>query len=136
MSDASDYKAAFDGEYCNQNDVSFRAFEKAVATRNFEIELYWKRATYSWTLIAVTFAGYFAVQGASSLSLDYKKRLFSFIIGCAGFIFSLAWFFVNKGSKFWQENWENHVAILGRPIVGAPIQLGTRQTSARVLNGH
>ena len=30
----------------------------AADIRKFEIELYWKRATYYWTFIAAAFAGY------------------------------------------------------------------------------
>ncbi|WP_437438215.1 RipA family octameric membrane protein, partial [Vibrio cholerae] len=37
------------------------AFAQASDIRKFEIELYWKRATYFWALIAVAFAGFFAV---------------------------------------------------------------------------
>jgi len=38
-----------------------RAYKLALEIRQFEIELYWKRATYFWTIIAATFAGYFTL---------------------------------------------------------------------------
>jgi hypothetical protein len=40
----------------------------ALDIRKFEIELYWKRATYFWTFIGATFAAYGAVQVASGPS--------------------------------------------------------------------
>ena len=35
-----------------------------------------------------------------------------------GFFFSVAWHIVNKGSKFWQKNWETHVSLLERNEIG------------------
>jgi hypothetical protein len=91
------------------------ALEKALDNRKFEIELYWKRATYFWTLIATTFAGYFVILGAQNLG---DKKFLAFIIACVGFLFTFAWFQVNRGSKQWQENWENHVYMLEDQVTG------------------
>lgn len=91
------------------------AFLQASDIRKFEIELYWKRATYFWALIAVAFAGYFAV---SSSSISDGKGLFLTIISSAGFVFTFAWFSANKGSKYWQENWENHLDLLEDSVTG------------------
>ncbi len=90
-----------------------KALEYALDTRKFEIEMYWKRATYFWALIAVAFAGYFGV-----LSTDAEAKYYSFIIACVGIVFSWAWLLVNKGSKYWQENWENHVSLLEDYLIG------------------
>jgi hypothetical protein len=86
--------------------------------RKFEIELYWKRATYFWTFIAAAFAGY-------GFSLTYLKNVdnvtllkFRFIICCLGFIFSFGWLMANKGSKFWHVNWENHLNMLENRTIG------------------
>ena len=92
-----------------------RAFEHSVDIRKFEIELYWKRATYFWALIAVTFAGFFAILSTNNLE---EKELYAYFIAVIGFIFTWAWFLVNKGSKFWQENWENHVGMLEDSVTG------------------
>jgi len=86
----------------------------ALDIRKFEIDLYWKRATYFWTFIAASLAGYVAVQVSTS---DNKQDL-SIIIACLGLVFSFAWFCVNKGSKFWQENWEDHVDMLEDKVTG------------------
>ena len=34
------------------------------------------------------------------------------------FFFSLAWTLVNKGSKFWQKNWEAHIDMLEENVTG------------------
>jgi len=94
-----------------------KALKHALDIRKFEIELYWKRATYFWAFIGATFAGYGAVQVASLPSEGVRTDL-SVILSCLGIVFSFAWFCVNKGSKQWQENWENHVDMLEDERVG------------------
>ena len=81
---------------------------RADEIRKFEIELYWRRATYFWTLIGAAFLAFFAIQAADDLG-NPEKPVFSFIVANLGFVFSIGWFFVNRGSKFWQENWETQV---------------------------
>ncbi|MBZ5665870.1 MAG: hypothetical protein LAO30_14805 [Acidobacteriia bacterium] len=91
------------------------ALKCALDIRKFEIELYWKRATYFWTLIAASFAGYFALQSTEPA----KRNLPSiFIIACIGLVLSFAWYLVNRGSKYWQENWERHVDVLSEKVIG------------------
>lgn len=82
------------------------ALQVSLDTRRFEIELYWKRAAYFWTLIAAAFTGYFA------LSVNGKSPNLVFLITCMGLLLSLGWYLVNRGSKYWQENWERHVDML------------------------
>ncbi len=90
------------------------AFKQALDIRKFEIELYWKRATYFWTFIGATFAAFLAVQASAS---EIKTDL-SVFLSCVGLVFSFGWVCVNKGSKYWQENWEKHVDILEDHITG------------------
>ncbi len=85
------------------------ALDHALDIRKFEIELYWKRASYFWALIAVAFAGYFAILSSEHLK---DKEYLAYIVSCIGLLFTWSWFLVNRGSKFWQENWENHVDML------------------------
>lgn len=92
-----------------------KALEHALDIRKFEIDLYWKRATYFWTLIAATFAGYFVILGATQMP---EKEFMAFVVSCIGFVFTFAWFQVNRGSKRWQENWENHVDMLEDGVIG------------------
>ena len=91
--------------------------DKALDIRKFEIDLYWRRATYFWAFIAATFAGYFAIFSADKLSGAAKQEGL-FILSCIGLVFSFGWFLANKGSKFWQENWEKHVDMLESRIYG------------------
>jgi peptidoglycan/LPS O-acetylase OafA/YrhL len=92
------------------------ALDHARDNRKFEIELYWKRATYFWTLIAATFAGYFAVLASNGR--DPEKEFLAFVLSCIGFVFTFAWFQVNRGSKQWQANWEAHVDLLEDGVTG------------------
>ena len=85
-----------------------RALAYATDIRKFEIELYWKRATYFWTFIGAAFAGYALTYKALSSQEHWLSLLFSSL----GLVFSFAWYLVNRGSKFWQNNWERHVDLL------------------------
>jgi hypothetical protein len=90
------------------------ALRVALDIRKFEIELYWKRAAYFWTFIAATLAGYVLLQqkaGPDSFEATY-------MVTCLGFTFSLAWYFVNRGSKSWQRNWEAQVDLLEDEVIG------------------
>ena len=91
------------------------AFDQVSDIRKFEIELYWKRATYFWALIAVAFAGYFSILASEHMPNKYFLAL---IISCVGFVFTFAWFLSSRGSKYWQENWENHLDLLENNVTG------------------
>jgi hypothetical protein len=90
------------------------ALRQALDIRKFEIDLYWKRATYFWTFIGAAFAAYFV------LPKDGEPRVLepTYAVTCLGFLFSLAWYFVNRGSKAWQQNWEMHVDLLEDEAMG------------------
>lgn len=93
------------------------ALERALDIRKFEIQLYWERAKYFWAFIAAALAGYGAIQASSSISISDKTDL-SVYISCLGIVFSFGWYCANRGSKQWQENWENHVDLLEDNITG------------------
>lgn len=113
----SDEKSEIDSKH-------LEAFKLAIDTRKFEIELYWKRATYFWAFIAVTFAGY-----GFSLRLPKDERDFiGFFLCCFGFILSFSWFFANRGSKQWQENWEHHVDHLEDKVTGPIYKIVLRRS--------
>jgi hypothetical protein len=100
-------------------DKAERAFNKAWATRNFEIEMYWKRATYFWAFIASTFVGYFAlISSANYTNYDRFDHVEVYFLICIGFVLSLAWHFTNIGSKSWQRHWEVHVDLLEDAFTG------------------
>ena len=97
-------------EYLSK-DKKIKAYEFARDTRKFEIELYWKRATYFWTFLALAFGGYFT-------ALEKLSPKYQFIISLVGVTFSLSWYLVNRASKYWQENWETHIYYLEDEITG------------------
>jgi hypothetical protein len=103
------YKAEF-----NNPEKRRVAYDQALEIRQFEIELYWKRATYFWTLIAASFAGYFALASSE------KSRAHGllFLVSCLGLVLSTGWYLVNRGSKYWQANWESHVDSLEDDFAG------------------
>ena len=91
-----------------------RALAYATDIRKFEIELYWKRATYFWAFIGAAFAGYALTYKTSA---DHEPWL-SLLFSALGLVFSYAWHLVNRGSKFWQNNWERHVDMLEDMTLG------------------
>jgi hypothetical protein len=94
--------------------VRSEALKVALDIRKFEIDLYWKRAGYFWTLIVAAFGAYFALR-----NVDHIRDTSSiFIVTCVGSVLSMAWYLTNRGSKYWQENWERHVDALEDEIVG------------------
>ncbi len=109
-----DYEHEFDGE-SKTTVKKEKALEYALDIRKFEIELYWKRATYFWTFTAAAIAGYTVIQRISD---EHSRGELSLLLVCLGVIFSLAWYLVNRGSKFWQNNWERHVDMLEDATIG------------------
>lgn len=109
-----DYNDLFEA---NKKDsiILKEAFKQVSDIRKFEIELYWKRATYFWALIAVAFAGYFSILSSEHMP---SKLFLSLVVSCIGFVFTFAWFLSSRGSKYWQENWENHLDLLEEKITG------------------
>lgn len=109
---ASDYELRF-----SKNIRASKMHRLALDIRKFEIELYWKRASYFWTLIGAAFAG-FAVLTASDKVSAIDKQDMQVLFSCLGVALSFSWCCVNKGSKLWQENWENHVDMLEETVCG------------------
>ena len=105
------------------------AFKIALDTRKFEIELYWKRTGYFVLFIGAVFVGYYNIAkevgyyniAKESIS-EYQKEWLLLLLAALGFLLSLLWYMANRGSKFWQENWEAHIeelsTHLGVPIFG------------------
>jgi|SRR5579871_3445620 len=93
------------------------ACNRAHQIRQFEIELYWKRATYFWALqlIAFTALGFVLKDG------EVKSRGLLLVADTVGVITAFAGYLTACGSKFWQENWEAHVDMLES-------EMGTRLT--------
>lgn len=79
-------------------------------TRKFEIELFWKRSLFFWGFIASAFIAFVA---------SYKTNpTLSLVIANFGLACSIAWTLANRGSKFWQENWEQCVTESEDDVIG------------------
>jgi hypothetical protein len=85
------------------------AFSRAHQIRQFEIDLYWKRANYFWLLQAAVFTAFGLVWRDASAR---TWGLLPAALACLGFLTSLAGWFASQGSKFWQSNWEFHIDML------------------------
>ncbi len=111
-----EYNKQFKGDDSRRTE---RAFEKAWEIRNFEIEMYWKRATYFWAFIASALVGYFALTEAENYAVpDPNHHAEVYFVICIGFLLALAWHLTNRGSKQWQRNWETHVDLLEDAFTG------------------
>lgn len=95
--------------------------EIALQTRNFEIELYWKRTTYYWAFIAADMAAY-ALVFSEIDDCSIASYVLMGVLSCMGILFSFGWFLANRGSKYWQENWEAHMGRLVRKKYGPIFQ--------------
>jgi len=106
-----------------------KRLEIAIATREFEIDLFWKRSIFFWGFISVAFVGYAALRTANS---DL-----AIVVACFGMVCSSAWTLLNRGSKYWQENWEAKVERYEVNVTGPlfavqePVQRKGRWLQAR-----
>ena len=96
------------------SDKHIEAIKVALDMRKFEIELYWKRAGYFWLFMAAVLTGYFTVESGK----DGINWALSFLLAAIGLIIAITFYFANKGSKFWQLNWERHVDLLEDKYMG------------------
>lgn len=88
---------------------------RAYQQRSFEIEHYWKRATYFWGFEVAIFAAFGLL-----LSKDAHPFLdpLTVLLTALGLLTALAHSLSTRGSKFWQENWENHIDMLEDNVEG------------------
>lgn len=81
----------------NTENVKFKVIND---TRKFEIALFWQRAIFFGGFISIIFVGYYNIK---------EFNLLKFILSVFGVLCSFFWILANKGSKFWQENWEGQI---------------------------
>jgi hypothetical protein len=85
-------------------DEESKILELAADIRKFEIGLFWQRSLFFWGFIGAAFVAYAALLKDGNADKDLPLA-----IACFGFVCSVAWSFANRGSKYWQEYWENEV---------------------------
>lgn len=71
-------------------------FKLAVATREFEIQMFWQRSNYFMALNTAIAVGFFT----------NNNLVYSSILAALGMIVCMLWYFVNLGGKYWQCRWE------------------------------
>ena len=91
------------------------ALDRAYDLRSFEIEHYWKRATYFWGFQIAIFAAFGLIwrNGAET-----GWELITVALSALGLITAFANRLTAKGSKFWQSNWESHIDMLEDELEG------------------
>ena len=133
LSTLADYDKLFPIESApNTNNIRFNALVKAWQIRDFEIEMYWKRATYFWAFIASAFAAYIGLITSDGYDNNSDIKYLSIIIIYLGFLLSLAWVLVNKSSKKWQSNWEGHIDRLEDNFTGPLYKVVSQNSSHSV----
>ena len=95
----------------DEQDKQYEAYKVCLDTRKFEIELFWKRSLFFWGFIAVAFAGY-------SQLYTTNNPILPLVLAGFGLVCTVAWTLANRGSKYWQENWEQKVARLEPGLTG------------------
>jgi len=103
-------------------NLSSSALDRAHELRKFEIENYWRRATYFWAfqIVAFTLFGLVWQEIEPNGSISRTALLVPTALGTIS-----AWvgWLTAKGSKFWQENWEAHVDMLEEEAEGRLTQI-------------
>ncbi|AKE61458.1 hypothetical protein PU088_003309 [Citrobacter farmeri] len=92
------------------------AYDKAHSIRNFEIELFWKRASYCFTIIAalITLCG---VLASTYFKPDISERdhnllLLIAFISFLGVVFTIMSHLMTVSGEYWKRNWELHISML------------------------
>lgn len=113
----AEYKRLFkESEKNSHQSMWEKAYDVAADIRKFEIELFWKRATFFWAFITAIYVAYFQVLTQIHRSVHGYISLV--ILAALGLFFCVSWLLSSKGSKHWQENWEEHLNILEDNVTG------------------
>lgn len=123
----NEYREVYKSEIKVQQALK-EALEVALDVRKFEIELYWKRANYFWVFISISFVAFFTLLLSENID-DYLISLV--IVSFIGTMFSFSWYLVNRGSKYWQNNWEHHVDMLENVKIGPLYKLTIDNKNSR-----
>lgn len=92
-----------------------KALARAYALRTFEIEHYWKRATYFWGFQIAIFVAFGLLWKDPSQN---QWGLITVALSVLGIMTAVANCLSAKGSSFWQQNWEHHIDMLEDEIEG------------------
>lgn len=73
-----------------------------------EIQTYWQRTLYFFGFISIVGAGYIKLKMDVNDTMSLLPLLLTMLLTILAFI----WYLSNRGSKFWQNNWEQHIMNL------------------------
>src|ERR1700730_11367241 len=93
-----------------------KALNRAYQLRTFEIEHYWKRATYFWGFQIAIFAAFGLLWRADGQQNQWG--LITVALSGLGVMTAVANSLSASGSKFWHRNWERHIDILEDEVEG------------------
>lgn len=100
------------------------ALEVALDTRKFEIGLYWQRTRYFFDAF-LALGGFSLILTLLGLCGKVEQDLIYTLlitVECVGIVAASAWVCANRGSKYWQVNWEQYVDVLGEDFIGPLFQ--------------
>lgn len=131
-----EYLKLFPEDQRNENEkIRYTALKEAQEIRKFEIDLYWRRTGFFWAFITIIYTALFATlcKYIENTNYSFLAPVISTLSGL-GFFFSVAWHMINKGSKFWQINWETHVSLLEKTEIGPlyDTYLNPKKTGSRL----
>ncbi len=109
------------------------AYDRAHDIRKFEIEMYWRRSAYLWTLQTAALGGLALIltttnaltwhcppiDSPAACNAVRTKFIVVLAIWCFGTFSAYIWLLLLRGAKFWQNNWERHVDYLENYFSGA-----------------
>ncbi len=82
--------------------------------RNFELSYLWQRSIFLTAFFVLIYTAYFTLwRDFFSLEVDKEPlilNVISIFIMLIGFVFSILWICMAKGSKFWVEIYENKIS--------------------------
>lgn len=109
---------------CCDEDKLEKLLELLIEQRKFAIEHYWNRANYFWLFVAAFFVAYVETLpdkgGCCGNSDDSQMEWVNLLVCIGGLFSSICWYMANRGSKYWQENWELHINSISKKL-GKPI---------------
>jgi hypothetical protein len=107
---ATPKRSALDSLGMKDDERVKKIFDTASDIRKFEIELFWKRSLFFWGFIAAAFV--------AVATLKNEQPILSLLISEFGIVCSLAWTLGNRGSKYWQEQWEAKIEHVENYVTG------------------
>lgn len=107
-----------------ESQIYRAALEVALDTRKFEIGLYWQRTRYFFDAF-LALGGFSLILALLGLCGKVEQDLIYTLlitVECVGIVAAFAWVCANRGSKYWQVNWEQYVDKLGENFIGPLFQ--------------